>query len=524
MNKKTTMTEIRTILTKLKDGQSLSAISDALNLSRTAIRVYRDRSIDSGKSFEELLALSDADLSAILTRPNGHKQGDKSKAEELEPLIPKYINALHQRHATYLVVYERYKQEVANHYQYTQFKEKLHDYEKSHSTAMHIVRIPGEEMQVDFAGDTYWIEDKKTGIKQKVYILVCNFPVSQVCFFWGMLNTTMEQFLYGLSRCLEYFGGAPKTVMSDNMKQYVKRYDRHEPTFTEAAMQWSLYYNTELLNARIKSPRDKGSVESGVNQMYNYVLARLETGGPDCTPMIFNTLDSFNNMMLMMSDSYNDRPAVNRDKSRLEIFLEDEAEALKPLPKGRFMLKYSKECRIPASYHVEVNKHMYSVPYKYRNKKVKVTWDMENVEVWLDLQRIAVHCRKDGYGYTTLDEHMPPNDLAYKRCREHNARYFIDHAYLIGPETTAVIEAVLRKSQFVYQNYRSCEAILGLTRKYSTERLEKACSMIKYKSTACYTVIKNILEKNLDKQTGQQDPYASYMPDNDDVRGPENYR
>jgi transposase len=457
MNKKTTMTEIRTIITKLKDGQSLSAISEALSLSRTAIRVYRDRSIDSGKSFEELLALSDAELSSILTRPNGHKQGDKSKAEELEPLIPKYIKALHQRHATYLVVYERYKQEVANHYQYTQFKEKLHDYEKSHATAMHIVRIPGEEMQVDFAGDTYWIEDKKTGIKQKVYVLVCNFPVSQVCFFWGMLNTTMEQFLYGLSRCLEYFGGAPKTVMSDNMKQYVKRYDRHEPTFTEAAMQWSLFYNTELLNTRIRSPRDKGSVESGVNQMYNYVLARLETGGPDCTPMIFNTLDSFNNMMLMMSE------------------------------------------------------------------KVKVTWDMENVEVWLDLQRIAIHRRTDGYGYTTLDEHMPPNDLAYKRCREHNARYFIDHAYLIGPETTAVIEAVLRKSQFVYQNYRSCEAILGLTHKYSTERLEKACSMIKYKSTACYTVIKNILEKNLDKQSEQQDPYASYMPDNDDVRGPESY-
>lgn len=524
MNKKTTMTEIRTIITKLKEGKGLQGISDLLGLSRTSIRVYRDRSIASGKSYDELLALPDAELAAILTRPNGHKNGDKSKSDELEPLIPKYIKALHQKHATYLVVYERYVQEVANHYKYTQFKEKLHDYEKSHSTAMHIERIPGEEMQVDFAGDTYWIEDKKTHIKQKVYILVCNFPVSQVCFFWGMLETTMEQFLYGLSRCLEYFGGAPKTVLSDNMKQYVKRYNRYEPKFTEAAMQWSLHYNTELLNARVKSPRDKGSVESSVNQMYNYVLAKLETGGPDCTPVVFNTLDAFNNCMLQMSDSYNDRPAVNRDKSRLEVFLENEVDRLKPLPKERFMFKYSKPCRIPASYHVIVNSHMYSVPYQYRNKKVKVTWDMENVEVWLDFKRIAVHRRSDGYGFSTLDEHMPPNELAYKRSREHNARYFIDHAYLIGPETKAVIEAVLCRSQFVYQNYRSCEGILGLTRRYPLERIEKACGMIKYKSTASYTVIKNILEKNLDQLTGQQDPNADYMPKNDDVRGPENYK
>lgn len=512
------------ILTKLKAKTPVSTISSTVGIARTSINVYRDRAMASGKSYDELLALPDAELHAILCRPNGHKQGDAGKAAELEPLIPRYIEALSRKHTTYMVVYERYKKAVDNPYGYTQFKEKLHDYEKAHASSMHIERIPGEEMQVDFAGDTYWITDKGTGLRRKVYILVCNLPYSQICFYWGMLETTMEQFFYGLSRCLEYLGGVPHTILSDNMKQYVKRYDRHEPTFTKAAMQWSLHNDTELLNTRLRRPRDKGSVESGVNQYNNYILARLETGGPGLTPEVFYSLDSFNSRLLEYSDEYNDRPVHNRDKSRLEVFLEDEADMLKPLPKEKYMFKYSKEVRIGPSYHVEVNKHMYSVPNEYRNKRVTVTWDMESVEVWFELSRITIHRRIDGYGYSTLDEHMPPNDLAYKRRREHNARYFIDHAWLIGPETKAVVEAVLHKSQFVYQSYRSCEAILGLARKYSNERIEAACRLITVKNTANYTVIKSILEKNLDRQIRTDDANADYMPENDDVRGPESYK
>lgn len=524
MNKKTTMADLRMILTKLKSDTPMSTISEAVGIARTSIRVYRDRAIDSGKSYDELLSLPDAELYSILCRPNGHKHGDADKSSELEPLIPQYIEALGRKHTTYMVVYERYKKAVSNPYGYTQFKEKLHDYEKAHATSMHIERLPGEEMQVDFAGDTYWITEKNTGIRRKVYILVCNLPYSQMCFYWGMYETTMEQFFYGLSRYLEYFGGVPKTVLSDNMKQYVKRYDRHEPRFTDAAMEWSLHYGTELLNARIRKPRDKGSVESSVNQGNNFILARLETGGQDLKPEVFYTLDSFNSRLIEYSDEYNDRPVHNRDKSRLEIFLYEEADHLAQLPKERYMFKYSKEVRVGPSYHVEVNKHMYSVPNEYRNKRVKVTWDMESVEVWYEFKRITAHHRVDGYGYSTIDEHMPPNDLAYKRRREHNARYFIDHAWLIGQETKAVIEAVLNKSQFVYQSYRSCEAILGLTRKYSNERIEAACRLIKVKSAANYTVIRNILEKNLDQQLQADNANEDYMPENDDVRGPENYK
>jgi hypothetical protein len=52
-----------------------------------------------------------------------------------------------------------------------------------------------------------------------------------------------------------------ESVKSDNMRQWVKRADRYEPTFTDATLCWGVYYQTELLASRIYKPRDKGNVK-----------------------------------------------------------------------------------------------------------------------------------------------------------------------------------------------------------------------------------------------------------------------
>lgn len=57
----------------------------------------------------------------------------------------------------------------------------------------------------------------------------------------------MGCFFDGMSKVLEYFQGVTSSVKSDNMSQWVKKYDRYEPTLTEAANQWGLYYGTKLI-------------------------------------------------------------------------------------------------------------------------------------------------------------------------------------------------------------------------------------------------------------------------------------
>lgn len=135
----------------------------------------------SGKSAEELLHSDDKTLSQVMVRDSGYRNTDSEKLDELTPLL------------------------------------------------------------VDYAGDKLWIMDPRTRVGQEAYVLVCVLPFSSLAFVTAMLSTTMENYFDGLSRCLTYFGGVPLVVKSDNMRQWVKKYDRYEPAFTEAANQWALH-------------------------------------------------------------------------------------------------------------------------------------------------------------------------------------------------------------------------------------------------------------------------------------------
>jgi transposase len=71
------------------------------------------------------------------------------------------------------------------------------------------------------------------------------------------LQDSSQRNLYeALGRCLRYLGGVPQNVLSDNMKQYVVKPNRYEPTFNEMAEQWSVYYNTTLSATRTRKPKD----------------------------------------------------------------------------------------------------------------------------------------------------------------------------------------------------------------------------------------------------------------------------
>ena len=96
-----------------------------------------------------------------------------------------------------------------------------------------------------------------------------------------------------------------------------------------------------------------------------------------------------------MNDMFNDRPRKNRTYSRREQYEREERPYMLPLPPKPFLLKYTKEITINSTYHFQVDRnHFYSVPYQHIGRKAKVIYDAETVEVWIGLDRIAVHDRK----------------------------------------------------------------------------------------------------------------------------------
>ena len=210
---------------------------------------------------------------------------------------------------------------------------------------------------------------------------------------------------------------------------------------------------------------------------------------------------------------FNDRKMKNREYSRREYFEANERATLNPLPDSEFTLKYTKTRTVGSNYHVYIDTHQYSVPHEYVNKIVSVVYDKETVEIYdMQFNRIALHKRSfKRYGYTTIQEHMPPNHLAYEYQKgSKNAAYYLFRASKCGPAVEEVIRMILRKSLCVQQAYKSCEAVLQLQKEdyegflraceYAVENLETANHRIIHTIMTNKTYLKKKLKEEADEQ------------------------
>jgi hypothetical protein len=339
-----------------------------------------------------------------------------------------------------------------------------------------------------------------------------------LAFAIALVSAAMEYLFYGLSRALAYFGGVPQTAKTDNMKQWVKKTSRYEPAFTEATEEWCMHYNIHPEVTRVGRARDKGPIEGLVNKLYQFVYARMRDD-------LFDTIDQLNNRIYELIDEFNCRHTQKKGTSRFDIYSQEEKPLLKPLPLERHRFRYRKEFTVPSSYHVSVGSemHLYSIPYEYVSQKARVVWDMETVEVYVLSKRVAIHKRSIvPYGYTTQSEHMPPAHQAYKRSKEYNAAAIHQRAMLIGEKTTQAVDIILSSRNFPQQSYKACQGVFSLASRYGEKRVEDACSYILLQtSSITYTMIRNVLEKNLEKATLFN--MVTATPQNCDVRGAGEY-
>jgi hypothetical protein len=323
-----------------------------------------------------------------------------------------------------------------------------------------------------------------------------------------------------MNRAVEYFGGATKVTLTDNMKQIVTQTNRYEPTFTLLSEQWSVHYNTCLKAARPSKPKDKPSVEKSVHLSYQRINARMRNE-------TFYSLEELRARVRDLLDEFNDRIMFKQGISRRDKFMSEEKHLLRELPAEPFVLKSRTKAKVKPNYHVILGEdwHQYSVPHQYIGHEVVIVYDEKVVEVFIDnLKRIAVHkrdCRR--YGYTTLAEHMPESHLKYREQKGWTEDDFIAKASKIGEQTKIAINKLLGAKAFIEQTYDGCLGVLRLADKYGNDRLESACRRANTGSRINYKILHNILKNNLDKIPVVENELALFIPEHDNIRGAEAY-
>jgi len=213
----------------------------------------------------------------------------------------------------------------------------------------------------------------------------------------------------------------------------------------------------------------------------------------------------------------NTRMSRHLGASRRALFEDLERSALKPLPAEPYVFAEWKECRVGLDYHVEIDKHYYSVPHQLLREKVWARITARTVEVFHRGKRVAAHVRSSSNRkHTTVREHMPSS---HRRYADWTPERITRQAGEIGRNTSALVEIILRQRTHPEQGFRACVGILRLVKTYGRERLEAACSRALEIGARSYSSVNSILKNNLDRQRPAK-PADGPAIAHDNIRGP----
>lgn len=515
------MQQIRSILQLLEKGYSLRAISAQLGIARQAVTLYVNRLKGAAFTLEQLRQLDDAALSAIVYDPPAVVDySGNSKRLEFNSRIPYFLNELKRTGVTRLLLWEEYSKECKDHFRYTQFCILLKEASKQTKATMHLVHKPAEMVMVDLAGDKMHYVDPFTGELIYCPVLICVLPFSKYSFAMALPDATIPEVIKALNACLQYFGGVPLSLKTDNMKQVVTKSCRYEPVFTEAMQQWALHYNITLLATRVAKPKDKGAVENEVKIAYQRIYAPLRDD-------VFGNIHDLNTAIQKQLVLHNEKLFQLKDHSRLQQFMQQEQSLLQPLPGHPFTLKHQVLAKVQKNYHITLgeNYHHYSVPYQYIGKQVSAVYDTDIVEVYYQHQRIALHPRRyKKHDFTTQGDHMPTGHQNYFEQQGWTPAYFLAQAIRIGTAVHQYMDEVLKARAYTEQTFNACRGILRLHNQYGTTRLEAACARGLTGSVFNYRTIQNILVANHDQLGEQHQTDLFRLPEHPNLRGPDAYQ
>ena len=211
----------------------------------------------------------------------------------------------------------------------------------------------------------------------------------------------------------------------------------------------------------------------------------------------FFSLDELNTEVRECVATINAKVMKKLAKSRRELLETIDRPALKELPSAPYRYAEWKRCGVAPDYHVEVDDHYYSVPFRLLRETVEARLTDTTVEVFHNGARVASHARSSAPNrHTTIPEHMPS---AHRRYAEWTPQRMMREAAKIGPATIALVEAIMKAKPHPEQGFRSCLGIISLARTYGSERVEAASRRGNDIGATTYGSIKSILHNGLDK-------------------------
>jgi transposase len=504
------MRKIREVLRlKYEIGLGHRAIAPACGVGLGTVSEYVRRAAGVGLRWPLPSELDDGALEALLF-PGVAAPGVVRAA----PDCPRMHQELKRVGVTLQLLWEEYRETHLDGYGYSQFCEIYRRWAGRLKPSMRQVHRVGEKTFVDFSGKRPGIVNPKTGEEISVELFVGALGASCYTYAEATLTQQLDDWVAAHGRMLEYFGGSTEIWVPDQLKSGVTQACRYEPGVNRSYQDMAAHYGAVVIPARPGKAKDKAKVESMVLVAQRWILARLRN-------RTFFSLVELNTAIRELLEQLNDRPMQKISKSRRELWEQLDRPALRPLPATRYELARWKLCRVNIDYHVDVERHPYSVPYQLVHEQVDVRYTASTVEVFYKNRRVASHARRHDHQPSTLAAHMPSSHRAHA---EWTPSRLIHWAEKNGPATGHLVTGILKSRPHPEQGYRACLGIMRLARRYSQERLEAACERACHLRSYSYRTVQNILASAQDRVPFDNDSSSTTATLNhDNTRGADYY-
>ncbi len=358
---------------------------------------------------------------------------------------------------------------------------KEHRPEKEQQAFVRYETEPGEQAQVDWAE---FGEIDYYGRKCKLYCF---------CFVLGYsrrhyIEFTTRMDIHTLIRChqraFEYFGGVPRKILYDNMKQVVilNPGDKDKIQYNQQFIDFANTYGFIPMACDVAQAHQKGKIEKVVG----YVRTSFFCGEK------FDTLDELNTKAIYWCKNTADTRIHGTTHERPIDRWPAEKESLQSLPDRKYDNRKVVHRLVQKDCYLNYEGNCYSVPWQYVRKTVVVKGDENQIQIFYDDKCIATHrlCKEKGR-YIRNPEHYKGLRIIRDNRKEKYRQEFAS----FGDTGIRYFEAVLNSS--ISNPYHHLNIVAKLKDMYPVSEIEKALNVaLRFKAFQSKTVV-NIVRKQI---------------------------
>ena len=392
--------------------------------------------------------------------------------------------------------------------QYPAFWKQLVRRAPNLKTTMVRVFAPGSRTEIDYC-DGVEIVNLSTGEMLKTQFFIGVLCSSRYVFAEFTMTQRSEDFLASHARMFEFFGGCTQVVSPDNLKSAVTRAHRYDPVLNPAYTRLAAHYGIAVVPARVRRPQDKAIVERTIQifQRWFFMLIRHRT---------FTSLLELNQCLKEHLVRFHAKPHRVFRRTRAEMF-EDERSSLMPLPQTPYLVSTHAKAKLSRDCHLSFERNFYSAPHELRGLELDVWVTTNVVEIYHQIERVALHARGKTQGkFVTDNKHYPLEHQAYL---EEDITKTKSWAYDVGTQTAKLIEGLL-SGPYPLRHLRRAQGMLALSKPYSKEQLEAAVTVANRFNQKNINYVERVI-KNLERQRRAKGGEAIKRATNPHLRGVE---